>query len=74
MSHHLREQGVYAPEDMSRLIMRSWHRHLNNNPVDLDGQIQIIQERVEQELLKRKKESKVIQETRRKVDPATRGQ
>lgn len=74
MSHYLRERGVFAPEDMSRLIMRSWHRHLNNNPVDIDGQIQIIQERVKQELLQRKKEGKVIEETRRKVDPATRGQ
>lgn len=74
LSHTLRTQGVYAPDDMSRLIMRSFHRYLNGQPLDVDGQILLIQERVAQEQLERQKEAKVIQETRRKVDPATRGQ
>ncbi len=74
MSHYLRNQGVHLPEDMSMLIMRSWHRHLNGIPVDLEGQVQIIQERIALEQAERLQNAKVIQETRRKVDPETRKQ
>lgn len=31
--------GVTFPEDISTVILTSYHRHLNNRPIDLDGQI-----------------------------------
>ncbi len=74
MSHYLRGQGIYLPEDMGMVVMRSWHRHLNGLPVDLESQVEVIQERIRLEQEERLQNAKVIQETRRKVDPATRKQ
>lgn len=74
MSHYLRNQGIYLPDDMSTVIMRSWHRHLNHLPIDLEGQVQVIQERIAIEQAERLQQAKVLQETRRKVDPASRKQ
>lgn len=65
MSHYLRQKGVYHPEDAARVIMRSWHRHLNEKPIDLDSQIKMIQEKVAQEEALRMKEGTIIQSERK---------
>lgn len=36
--------GVDEPHDMSRLILTSVHRKLNNTPIDIEGQVQEIKE------------------------------
>lgn len=36
---YFRTKGISHPDDMSSIILTSFHRHLNNKPIDLDGQI-----------------------------------
>lgn len=69
LSHFLRESGIYDPDDMARVIMISFHRKLNARPIDFEGQVKTIQERVETERKNRLKEGTVIHEERRKIDP-----
>lgn len=72
LSHALRQQGITFPEDMSRVIMRSWHRHLVGQPIDLEGQVAIIQERIQAEQAERMQNATLLKEERRKVDPGSR--
>ncbi len=69
LSHSLREAGIYNPDDMARVLMVSFHRHLNNKPLDVDSQIKMIQERVENERLEKLKSAKSLHEERRIVPP-----
>ena len=39
LKHYFLDKGVGHPDDMSGIILTSYHRHLNNKPIDLDGQI-----------------------------------
>jgi hypothetical protein len=34
--------GIHHPEEMTNVIFTSFHRHLNNRPIDLNGQIALI--------------------------------
>ncbi len=46
----LNELGVSYPEDMIRLIMYAYHRHLNGQPLKIDQLVQmVIDERLERE-------------------------
>lgn len=46
----LNKLGVSYPDDMTRLIMYAWHRHLNNEPLNLDTLVnEVIQERKQRE-------------------------
>lgn len=43
----LNKLGVSYPDDMTRMIMYAWHRHLNHQPLALDSLVErVIQERV----------------------------
>jgi hypothetical protein len=33
------ERGIFHPDDMSSIILTSWHRHLNNKDIELKKQI-----------------------------------
>jgi hypothetical protein len=35
-SHYLKEMEVSHPDDMAQFTMGSWHRHLNNKPLQLE--------------------------------------
>lgn len=39
LSKYFNEKGIYHPEDMSGIILVSYHRTLNNQPLKLDDQI-----------------------------------
>lgn len=65
LSHWLRQQGVYHPDDMARVVMISYHRYLNQKPLELEAQVAAIQERIRQEEEERRKQAKVLHEERR---------
>jgi len=39
LKHYFLDKGVGHPDDMSGIILTSYHRYLNIKPIDLDGQI-----------------------------------
>lgn len=60
LSHYLKEKGVSVPDDMVRLIIVTWHRKLNGRPLNVEGEIAAIKERMAAEKLKRERDQKVI--------------
>jgi hypothetical protein len=40
LKNYFLQKGVYHPEAMSSIIFTSYHRHLLNEPIDLDGQVE----------------------------------
>ncbi|MFN3755141.1 DUF6794 domain-containing protein [Flavobacterium sp.] len=40
LSKFFNDKGIFHPDDMSGIILQSYHRHLNNKEIDLDKQIQ----------------------------------
>lgn len=43
LAKYFNEKGIFHPDDMSSIILSSYHRRLNNKPIDLDGQIKYYQ-------------------------------
>lgn len=41
---YFQELGLFHPDDMSGLILRSFHRHLNNKPLEIEIQIKSYQD------------------------------
>lgn len=39
LKHYFLDKGVYHPDNMSGIILTSYHRYLNNKPINLEGQI-----------------------------------
>lgn len=60
ISHFLRLKGVSRPDDMVRVIILTWHRYLNQKPLQLEEEVAIIQKYIEAERAKREAEKKVI--------------
>lgn len=60
LSHHLKEAGLAFPDDMAKFIIVSWHRKLNQKPIEQESQIQAIQAIRSQEAIDREKRKKVI--------------
>jgi hypothetical protein len=40
LSKFFNRVGIHHPDDMSGIILTSYHRRLNGRPIDLEGQIQ----------------------------------
>ena len=59
-SHYLKGLGVSVPDDMVRLTIVGWHRHLNNRPLKLEEELKAIEERMEKEQLEREKNKQVV--------------
>ena len=66
LAEWLRQQGIFVPDDMIRVLIVSWHRRSNDKPVDLEGQVKVIQQRIEKEREERRAKAPVIREERRK--------
>lgn len=60
LSHHIRQMGITYPDDMAAFIIRSFHRHLNQQPLDVKGQVIAVQKRIEAERQEELEKSKVI--------------
>ena len=52
LSHYLRGFELYHPDDMARVIIRSYHRYINKVDLKLKDQIEVI--KAEREALKKK--------------------
>ncbi len=44
LAQHFRALGIFHPDDMSSIILESYHRRLNGRPVELEQQIRKYQE------------------------------
>jgi len=69
LSQYLKDRGVHHPDDMAEVIMISLHRHLNNKPLDVDGQVKAIQEKRKKQLEDKQKKAVVIKEETIKKEP-----
>ncbi len=67
LSHSLKGMGVHHPEDMARLLIRSFHRSLNKNPIAMKEQLAAIAEKQERELKERIERGTILYEEKRKV-------
>jgi hypothetical protein len=43
LSHYMKSKGVSVPDDMVEVIILTWHRHLNNKPLELAEEIAAIE-------------------------------
>lgn len=59
ISHYLKEHGVTFPDDMVEVIIVTWHRQLNNQPLRLEDEVARIEKRLAEEKAKRDAESKI---------------
>jgi len=60
ISEYMKKKGVAIPDDMVEVIIVTWHRHLNDQPLKLKEEVAIIDERLEQEKAKRDSTKEVI--------------
>lgn len=61
LSHHLKEElGLTHPDDMARLIIVSFHRHLNHRALDVEMQAKALLEKREKERIERERRKEVI--------------
>ncbi|MEL6987926.1 MAG: DUF6794 domain-containing protein [Bacteroidota bacterium] len=70
-SHWLKQRGLTFPDDMVHVVIRSFHRHLNNKEIGLDEQIKnliLIREKAFQE---RQKKAKVETLNKEELDEKT---
>lgn len=68
LSHYFKTLGVTYPEDMSQLVIVSYHRYLHKKPLEIKDQIEAIKEKRRKENEERLKKGTVIELERRKVN------
>lgn len=44
LKSYFQRLGLFHPDDMSSIILHSFHNHLNGKPLDVDGQIKFFQD------------------------------
>ena len=44
LADYFKAQGIYHPDDMSAIVLRSFHRNLNRQEIDLEGQFRFYRE------------------------------
>lgn len=71
LAHEMRKTGIYHPDDMAKVLMVSYYRHLNELPRDYDIEVKKIKERINNEQLERIRTGTILHEERR---PAKREQ
>ena len=71
LSHSLKGMGIYHPDYMARFIIRSFHRSLNGQPIDVKGQLEAIAAQQEQDRQKRIQQGTVLYQETRKVKKDT---
>jgi len=62
LSHYISELGIKHQEDMSQFLIVSYHRYLNNRPLDIEGQVVIYQKKREEEYQQRVKKDTIKKE------------
>lgn len=66
LSLSLKELGLEHPDDMAKFLLVSWHRHLNEKPLDVEAQVDYYYKQREAERLKREQGKDVIHKETRK--------
>lgn len=69
LSHLLKEKGIPTPDFMGKFIVQTFHRHLNNVPLDMDTLIADIQAKHVEDLKEIRKNRTVLKEETRQADP-----
>lgn len=65
LSHYLKEAGLIHPEDMARVLIVTFHRHLNDHDLKFAEEVALYQKLREEERLLRESQKKVISEETR---------
>lgn len=60
ISHYLKQRGVSHPDDMVEVIIITWHRRLNQQPIRFEEEVALIEKRRAEEKAKRDAEKEVI--------------
>ncbi len=66
LSHHIRELGIYHPDDMARFIITTYHRYLNKEELKIKELVETFQAKQEKEKESRKNRGTVIHKEVRK--------
>lgn len=62
LSHYLKEKGVLHPDDMARVLLVCFHRHLNQLDMQFEEEVAFYQALREKERLERESRKEVISE------------
>lgn len=65
LAHEMRKTGIYHPDDMAKVLMVSYSRHLNDLPRNYDIEVKKIKERINNEQLERIRTGTILHEERR---------
>jgi hypothetical protein len=65
LSHFLKEKGLLHPDDMARVILVCFHRHLNHKELNFSTEVEYYQTLREQEAQAREREKEVLSEEKR---------
>ena len=65
LAHEMRKTGIYHPDDMAKVLMVCYYRHLNELPRDYDLEVKKIKERINNEQLERIRTGTILHEERR---------
>ncbi len=68
ISHYLRQKGLTYTEDMTRCMLRLFHRHVLKQPLKTDELIQILVEERKEKIRIEKEKMKIIS-TEKKIKP-----
>lgn len=68
LSHHLKQVGVFHPDDQARVIITTYHRYLNKKPLEVKKVAEYYSEKRRKELEERKKNGAVLSKEVRKKD------
>ena len=60
ISDYLKQKGVSKPDDMVEVIILTWHRDLNGQPLKLEEEVAVIQKRMAEEKAKKDAEKEII--------------
>jgi len=66
LSHYLRGLGLEHPDDMAKFMLVSWHRHLNEKPLEIEAQVDYYYQIREAERRERAGDMEVIHKETRK--------
>ena len=70
LSHYLRSVGLTHPEDMAKFLMVTYHRSLNDKPLDVKELVTNYKAKREDAILKQFPEKRAIIEANRKITAA----
>jgi len=68
LSHHLKKVGVSHPDDQARVIITTYHRYLNKQPLESKKVAEFYAEKRRKELEERKKKGSVLSKEVRKKE------